>query len=97
MAQVTRSPIVRRVIGAFCIHGRGGGMLRETCQGRNVNFAHEIGLLATFGDVESVGTSTREIKKLPLSHGAVFMALSWTGTRGKISKPPRFTKCGQEP
>jgi hypothetical protein len=54
-------------------------------------------LLATFGDVESVGTSSREIKKLPLSHGAVFIALPWTGTRNKISKPPHFTKSGQEP
>jgi hypothetical protein len=25
------------------------------------------------------------------------MALSWTGTWGKTSKPPRFTKYGQEP
>jgi hypothetical protein len=57
----------------------------------------DLRLLATFGDVESVGTSTREIKKLPLGHGAVFIAPSWTGTRGKISKPPRFTKYGQEP
>jgi hypothetical protein len=52
--------------------------------------------LATFGEVESVGTSTREKEKLPFSNGAVFMALSWTGTRGKTSKPPRFTKYGQE-
>jgi hypothetical protein len=44
-----------------------------------------------------VGTFTREIKKLPLSHGAVFMALSWRGTRDKIFKPPRFTKSVQEP
>jgi hypothetical protein len=34
-----------------------------------------IRLLATFGEVESVGTSMRKIEKLPLSNVAVFLAL----------------------
>jgi hypothetical protein len=32
-------------------------------------------LLATFGEVESVGTSMRKVEKLPLSNVAVFLAL----------------------
>jgi hypothetical protein len=56
-----------------------------------------FGLLATFGDVESVGTFTGEIKKRPLRNGAVFVVLSWTGKRCKSSQNPHFTKSGQEP
>jgi hypothetical protein len=37
------------------------------------------------------------MEKLLLSNSVVFRALSWTGTRAKTSKPPRFTKSGQEP
>jgi hypothetical protein len=33
--------------------------------------------LATFGDVERTGTSTKEIQKLPPRNGAVFLGLSW--------------------
>ncbi len=62
-----------------------------------LSYLNAIRLLATFGEVESVGTSTREIEKLALSIGTVFMALSCTGKRRKTSKPPRFTKTGQEP
>jgi hypothetical protein len=39
----------------------------------------------------------RNIEKLPLRNDAVFLTLLSTGKRGKISKPPRFTKSGQEP
>jgi len=56
-----------------------------------------IRLLATFGEVERMGTSTREIERLPLSHDAVFPHLLWTAKRWKTSKRPRFTKYGQEP
>jgi hypothetical protein len=37
------------------------------------------------------------MEKFPLSIGAVLIALSETGARGKTSKPPWFTKYGQEP
>jgi hypothetical protein len=37
------------------------------------------------------------MERLPLSNDAVFPLLLWTGTRGKTSKLPRITKCGQEP
>ena len=56
-----------------------------------------VWLLARFGDVERAGTSTREMGEPSIRNGAVFLTLSWTGTRGKTSKPPHFTKCGQEP
>jgi hypothetical protein len=39
------------------------------------HFARLHGLLATFGEVESRGTSMRKIEKLPLSSVAVFLAL----------------------
>jgi hypothetical protein len=51
-----------------------------------------IGLLAIFGEVESTGTSTREMERLPLGNSTVFLTLSWTGKRCKTSKQPRFTK-----
>jgi hypothetical protein len=56
-----------------------------------------IRLLATFGEVESMGTSTREMEKLSLRNSAVFRTLLRPGKRGQTSKPPHFTKCGQEP
>ena len=55
------------------------------------------GLLGIFGEVESIGTSTRGMEKLSLRDGAVFLTLLQTGTRGETSKGPRFTKTGQEP
>jgi ABC transporter substrate binding protein len=57
----------------------------------------DLRLLAIFGEVESTGTSTREMERRPLGNSAVFLTLSWTGTRGKTSKQPHFTKTGQEP
>jgi hypothetical protein len=54
-------------------------------------------LLAICGDVESTGTSTRKMERFPLGNRTVFLTLSWTGKRGKTSKPPRFTKYSQEP
>jgi hypothetical protein len=54
-------------------------------------------LMATFGEVESVGPSTRKMARAALRNSAIFSALSWRGTRGKTSKLPRFTKIGQEP
>jgi len=53
--------------------------------------------LATFGEVESMGTSTRGMEKLFPSDGAVFLTLLRTGKRGETSKGPRFTKYAQEP
>src|SRR5688500_12423394 len=54
-------------------------------------------LLATFGEVERAGTSTREMERFPLSNDAVFPPPLWTGTPRKTSTLPRVTKCGQEP
>jgi hypothetical protein len=51
----------------------------------------------TFGEVGSMGTSMWEIEKLPLRNNAVFPPLLWIGKWCKTPKPPRFTKCGQEP
>jgi hypothetical protein len=51
----------------------------------------------TFGEVGSMSTAMWEIEKLPLRNDAVFPLLLWTGKRCKTSKPPRITKCGQEP
>jgi hypothetical protein len=45
-------------------------------------------LLATFGEVERMSTSTREMEKLSPSDGAVFPTLLRTGKRGETSKPP---------
>jgi hypothetical protein len=73
------------------------GILRAMCQGGKANVADEIGLLAIFGEVESAETSTREMKRPPLSNDAVFPPLLWTGKKCKTSKSPRFTKTGQEP
>ena len=56
-----------------------------------------IGLLATFGEVERMSTSTREMEKLSPSDGAVFPTLLRAGKRGETFNPPRFTKSGQEP
>jgi hypothetical protein len=58
---------------------------------------NKLRLLAIFGEMESTGTSTTEMERLPLSNSAVFLTLSWTGKRCKTSKQPRFTKYGQEP
>jgi hypothetical protein len=55
------------------------------------------GLLATFGEVESMGTSTREMQKPSPSDGAGFPTLLRTGKRGKTFNPLCFTKSGQEP
>jgi hypothetical protein len=49
-------------------------------------------LLGIFGEVESMGISTRGMEKLSPSDGAVFPPIQWTGTRGKTSKRPCFTK-----
>jgi hypothetical protein len=48
----------------------------------------------TFGEVESVGTFTREMQKLSPSDGAGFPTLLRTGKRGETFNPPRFTKSG---
>jgi hypothetical protein len=70
---------------------------REGTTSLSPNRARRSWLLATFGEVESMGTSTRGMEKLFPSDGAVFLTLLRTGTRGETSKGPRFTKCGQEP
>jgi hypothetical protein len=54
-------------------------------------------LLASFGEVESAGTSTGEMEKPPLKNNAVFPPLLWTGKWCETSKRPRFTQYGQEP
>ena len=51
----------------------------------------------TFGEVERVGTPTRELERYLLSHDAVFPPLLETGKWYKTAKRPRFTKSGQEP
>jgi hypothetical protein len=56
-----------------------------------------VWLLATFGDVESTGTSTRGMEGLSPCNGAVFPTLLWIGKDCETSKLPRFTKYGQEP
>jgi hypothetical protein len=66
-------------------------------EGRKSNFARLHGLLATFGEVESMGTFTREMEKPSPSDGAVFLTVPLTGKRGETFEGPRFTKCGQEP
>jgi hypothetical protein len=38
-----------------------------------------------------------DIEKFPLRNDAVFPPLLWTRTWCQTPKPPRFTKCGQEP
>jgi hypothetical protein len=55
------------------------------------------GLLAIFGEVESAGTSEREMESSSLRNDTVFPPVLWTEKRCKTSKPPRFTKYGQEP
>lgn len=55
------------------------------------------GLLASFGEVESTGTSMRRMEGPSLSNSAVFPTFRWTGKRCETSKRPRFTKTGQEP
>jgi hypothetical protein len=50
-----------------------------------------------FGEVESMGTSTRTMERLPLRNNAVFRTLLRPGKPGQASKPPLFTKTGQEP
>ena len=57
----------------------------------------ESWLLATFGEVESMGTSPKGLEALSLSHGAVFPAFLWIGKHCETSKRPCFTKSGQEP
>jgi hypothetical protein len=58
---------------------------------------HRCWLLGIFGEVESMGISTRGMEKLSPSDGGVFLPIQWTGTRGETSKRPCFTKTGQEP
>jgi hypothetical protein len=53
-------------------------------------------LLGIFGEVESIGISTRGMDKLSSSDGGVFLPIQWTGIRGETSTRPCFTKCGQE-
>ena len=53
--------------------------------------------MARFGEVESVGVVMREMERTPPRNNAVFPPLLGTGRRCKTSKPPRFTKIGQEP
>ena len=60
-------------------------------------FSYLRGLLAIFGEVESAGTSEREMESSSLRNDAVFPPVLWTEKRCKTSKPPRFTKTGQEP
>ena len=56
-----------------------------------------LGLLATFGEVESTGTFTREMGRLPLRNDAVFPPVLWTGKCYETDKRPHFTKYGQDP
>jgi hypothetical protein len=58
---------------------------------------HDFASSITFGEVERAGASMRNMEKRLPRNDAVFLILSATGARGKTSKPPCFTKCGQEP
>src|SRR5712692_103544 len=54
-------------------------------------------LLATFGDAIRMTTEARRIEEFSLSNNVVSPSHLYTGKRCKTSKPPRFTKSGQEP
>jgi hypothetical protein len=53
--------------------------------------------LAAFGEVERAGAAMRGMEKPSLRNDAVFLPFLLTETRSEASKPPRFTKSGQEP
>jgi hypothetical protein len=78
-------------------HGVSRVKLRNDARQVAPNHVKISWLLATFGEVESTGTSTRGMEELSLSNGAVFPTFLWTGKRFETSKLPRFTKSGQEP
>jgi hypothetical protein len=71
-------------------HWSGGKQLRMVFHTLEVrtNHARTSWLLATFGEVERMSTSTRDMEKLSPSDGAVFPTLLRTGNRGETSKPP---------
>jgi hypothetical protein len=54
-------------------------------------------LLSSFGEVESAGISERKMENSSLRNDAVFPPALGIEQRCKTSKPPRFTKAGQEP
>ena len=53
---------------------------------------NRLWLLSIFGEVESAGTSEREMESFSLRHDAVFPPVLWIEKRRKTPKPPRFTK-----
>jgi hypothetical protein len=53
---------------------------------------NDFRLLARFGEMERMGTSTRGKEQLAPSDGAVFPTLLRTGKRGETFNPPCFTK-----
>jgi hypothetical protein len=57
----------------------------------------DLRLLSSFGEVGSMRTVMWAIEKRSPRNDAVFPPRFWAGTWCKTPKPPRFTKCGQEP
>jgi hypothetical protein len=53
-------------------------------------------LLATFGDAIRMATGARRIEEFSLSNNVVSPSHLGAGKRCKTSKPPHFTKSGQE-
>jgi len=53
--------------------------------------------LSTFGDAIRMATGTRRIEEFSLSNNVVSPSRLCAGKRCQTSKPPRFTKSGQEP
>jgi hypothetical protein len=68
----------------------------RVCQRTN-SCETDFAISITFGEVERTGTPTPEMEKLSLRNDTVFPPILSTGKWGKASKPPYFTKCGQEP
>ncbi len=62
-----------------------------------VLIVRNLWLLATFGDAIRMTTEARRIEEFSLSNNVVSPSHLCTGKRCKTSKPPRFTKSGQEP
>jgi hypothetical protein len=60
-------------------------------------YLNAIRLSATFGEVESTGTSTRGMDGLFLSNSAVFPIFLWTGKTVEDLQPPVSPKRAKSP
>src|SRR5712691_2478900 len=72
-----------------------GESVRQVAQHYHISRSDR--LLATFGDAIRMTTEARRIEEFSLSNNVVSPSHLCTGKRCKTSKPPRFTKSGQEP